>query len=284
MALRTRDSKIRQTAASTGLTALMGITEPVLYGVNLPKKYPLVAAMIGGGLGGLYAGLTHTHRFATGSSGIPAVLLYLGDDTLTYFINIIIALVITAISAAIIALILSFKYEKAAEPAGTMAPAAVPAQPSFTAEPATVYAPVGGKVIAMEQIPDATFSSGVLGKGLGIEPDSGMIIAPFDGEIIQAADTSHAVGIASADGMELLIHVGIDTVEMDGNGFAMQVAEGDQVRAGQTLLTFDREAIAKAGHPDTVVIMLTTADDFGTVDCAPAGAVTAGTQIIHTAK
>ena len=280
MALRTRDSKIRQTAASTGLTALMGITEPVLYGVNLPKKYPLVAAMIGGGLGGLYAGLTHTHRFATGSSGIPAVLLYLGDNTLTYFINIIIALVITAISAAIIALILSFKYEKAAKPDGT----AAPAQPVFTVEPATVYAPVGGKVIAMEQIPDATFSSGVLGRGLGIEPDNGTIIAPFDGEIIQAADTGHAVGIASADGMELLIHVGIDTVEMDGNGFTMQVAEGDQVKAGQTLLTFDREAIAKAGHPDTVVIMLTNADDFGTVDCAPAGAVAAGTQIIHTAK
>ena len=101
VALRTKSTKDRQISVSGGITALMGITEPVLYGVNLPKKYPLIAAMIGGGGGGLYAGITHTHRFATGSSGLPAVFLYIGDNTMMYFYNIIIALVITAVVTAI---------------------------------------------------------------------------------------------------------------------------------------------------------------------------------------
>lgn len=110
---RTKDSKTRQLASSSSITALMGITEPILYGINLPKKYPLVAAMIGGGCGGLFAGLTHTHRFATGSSGLPAVLLYIGDNTMQYFYNIIIALVITAVVTAVLTFVLSLKYEKA---------------------------------------------------------------------------------------------------------------------------------------------------------------------------
>ena len=112
VALRTGDVKLRQVATSGGITALMGITEPVLYGVNLPKKYPLIAAMIGGGCGGLYAGLTHTHRFATGSSGLPAVLLYIGDNSMTCFINIIIALVISAVVTAAVTWVLSMKFEK----------------------------------------------------------------------------------------------------------------------------------------------------------------------------
>ena len=112
VALRTGDVKLRQVATSGGITALMGITEPVLYGVNLPKKYPLIAAMIGGGCGGLYAGLTHTHRFATGSSGLPAVLLYIGDNSMTCFINIIIALVISAAVTAAVTWVLSMKFEK----------------------------------------------------------------------------------------------------------------------------------------------------------------------------
>ena len=112
VALRTGDVKLRQVATSGGITALMGITEPVLYGVNLPKKYPLVAAMIGGGCGGLYAGLTHTHRFATGSSGLPAVLLYIGDNSMTCFINIIIALGISAAVTAAVTWVLSMKFEK----------------------------------------------------------------------------------------------------------------------------------------------------------------------------
>lgn len=275
VALRTKDSKTRQTGYSSGVTALMGITEPVLYGLNLPKKYPLAGAMIGGGLGGLYAGITHTHRFATGSSGIPAVLLYIGDDTMTYFYNIIIALLISAAATAVVTFLLSLKFEKA-EPA-----AETKSAPAFEVPENTVAAPVEGTVVPMEEIPDETFSAGILGQGLGIRPVNGEVLAPFSGTVTQVADTGHAIGLASQDGLELLIHVGVDTVEMNGTGFTPKVREGDTVQAGQLLMTFDRKAIAGAGHPDVVVIMLTNADDYGTVTCAPAGDVKPGARIIH---
>ena len=273
---RTKDAKTRQLATSSGITALMGITEPVLYGVNLPKKYPLIAAMIGGGCGGLYAGLTHTHRFATGSSGLPAVLLYIGGDSMQFFINIIIALVITVVVTAILTFILSFKFETAER---------VEEIPAETALPENiVLAPAEGELIAMEQIPDETFASGVLGKGVGIQPSQGIITAPFYGTVTQVADTGHALGLTGDGGMEVLIHVGIDTVEMDGQGFTPEVKEGDRIRPGQTLMRFDREAIAAANHPDVVVVMLTNADDYQDVVCAPAGTIHSDSQIMTVEK
>lgn len=276
--LRTKDSKTKQLGLSTGTTALMGITEPVLYGLNLPKKYPLFAAMIGGGLGGLYAGITHTHRFATGSSGIPAVLLYIGDDTMTYFWNIIIALAITILSTAVITFILSLKYENK-EAASEVKPVVIE-----KTEEGAVYAPVKGNVVAMENIPDPTFSAGVLGWTMGIEPAEGIVRAPFDGKIEQAADTGHAVGLVSTDGMEILIHVGVDTVEMGGTGFDIKVNEGDEVKAGQILMTFDRKAIADAGHPDVAVVIVLNADDYASVELTAEGTVAAGTKVIQASK
>lgn len=280
VALRTKDSKTKQTGYSSGVTALMGITEPVLYGLNLPKKYPLAGAMIGGGLGGLYAGLTHTHRFATGSSGIPAVLLYIGDDTMTYFYNIIIALLISAAATAVVTFLLSLKFEKAESAAETNSEA----MPVFEVPANTVSAPAEGTVVPMKEIPDETFSAGVLGQGVGIQPVKGVITAPFAGTVTQVADTGHALGLASEDGLELLIHVGVDTVEMQGRGFTPKVKEDDHIQPGQVLLTFDKQAIADASHPDVVVVMLTNADDYERVECAPAGTVAPGAQIIHAER
>lgn len=256
-----------------GLLPLMGITEPVLYGVNLPKKYPLIAAMIGGGCGGLYAGITHTHRFATGSSGLPAVFLYIGDNTMRYFYNIIIALVITAAVTAIVTFVLSLRFEKV-ETAETAAPA-------IAFKPGVVCAPVSGEVIAMSEIPDETFATGVLGEGVGIKPSEGRVAAPFSGTISSVADSRHAVGVTSPEGLEVLIHVGVDTVDMGGRGFTARVKEGDTVAAGQELIAFDRKAIQAAGHPDIVVVLLTNAEDYETLDIAPAGAVSAGAEIIR---
>ena len=121
----------------------------------------------------------------------------------------------------------------------------------------------------------------MLGQGLGIRPVNGEVAAPFSGTVTQVAETGHAIGLASHDGLELLIHVGVDTVEMNGTGFAPKVKEGDTVQAGRLLLAFDRKAIAAAGHPDVVVIMLTNADDYGKVTCAPAGEGKPGAQIIR---
>ena len=276
--LRTKESKTRQLGLSTGVTALMGITEPVLYGLNLPKKYPLISAMIGGGLGGLYAGVTHTHRFATGSSGIPAVLLYIGDDTMSFFWNIIISLLITAVSTAAITFILSLKFEKSVEMRAQEA-AVIEHE-----EKNTVYAPVNGKIVEMGDIPDPTFSEGVLGWTMGIYPEDGTVRAPFTGKVVQVSDTGHAIGLEGNDGMELLIHVGVDTVEMGGMGFDPKVKEGDEVNAGQELLVFDRKAVADAGHPDVVVVIVLNADDYTATELVAAGTVAAGTKIIQLKK
>lgn len=281
VALRTKDAAAdRSLAASSGVTALMGITEPVLYGVNLPKKYPLVAAMIGGGFGGLYAGLTHTHRFATGSSGLPAVLLYIGDDTMSYFYNIIIALVITIVVTAVVTFVLSLRFEKT-ERAGEKKPADPSAAKPVSSEPGLILAPVTGELVGMSEIPDETFASGVLGPGLGIRPSSGQVYAPFAGTISTVADSGHAVGMTSADGMELLIHVGVDTVQMNGKGFTPRVQEGDTVTAGQELLEFDRKAIADAGYPDIVVVIVTSADRMENLDIAGTGQIEHGARMIR---
>lgn len=280
--IRTKDSKTKQLGLSTGTTALMGITEPVLYGLNLPKKYPLYASMIGGGLGGLYAGITHTHRFATGSSGIPAVLLYIGEDTMAYFWNIIIALVITAVSTAVITFVLSLKYENKTDAAAEAEKDAAAVIENTEAD--AVYAPVSGRVIAMEDIPDVTFSQGILGWTIGIEPSDGVVRAPFHGNVVHAADTGHAVGLVSTDGLELLIHVGVDTVEMGGTGFDMKVNTGDSVKAGQTLMTFDRKAIADAGHPDVAVVVVLNPDTYASIEAAADGTVETGMKIIQASK
>lgn len=137
---------------------------------------------------------------------------------------------------------------------------------SVNCQPSTVYAPVSGAVIPSEKIPDETFATGVLGRGVGIEPAEGIVVAPFDGEISSVTDTHHAVGISSPDGMEVLIHVGVDTVAMNVDGFTCFVQEGQKVRAGDKLIAFDRAKIAAAKHPDVVVVLVTNSDDYETLD------------------
>lgn len=281
--LRTKESKTRQLGLSTGVTALMGITEPVLYGLNLPKKYPLISAMIGGGLGGLYAGVTHTHRFATGSSGIPAVLLYIGDNTMSFFWNIIIALLITAVSTAVITFFLSLKFETV-EKEESKTIETVEKVVIKNEEKNTVYVPTNGEIIAMKDIPDETFSTGVLGFTMGIKPTNGIVLAPFTGKVVQVSDTGHAIGLENSDGLELLIHVGVDTVEMGGMGFEPKVKEGDEVSAGQELLIFDRKAIKDAGHPDVVVVIVLNADDYISTEIVTEGIVSTGAKMIQLKK
>lgn len=279
--LISKDSKTRQIGVSAGITGLMGTTEPALYGINVPKKFPIIAGMLGGACGGLYAGLTHTHRYATGSSGLPAVVMYIGDNTLQYFYNILIALAITMIVAAVMTVVLSKVFKGKSEDA---AEASAPKAPAFDVPSDTVAAPADGELVPMVEIPDETFATGVLGSGVGIKPITGTIVAPFNGKVTQVADSGHALGLESADGLELLIHVGVDTVDMNGKGFSPKVKVGDAIVAGQTLLTFDRKAIKDAGHPDIVVVMLTNADEYGKVECGGAGTVKAGTAIIKAER
>lgn len=279
--MRTKNTNDRSLATSSGVTALMGITEPVLYGVNLPKKYPLVAAMIGGGFGGLYAGLTHTHRFATGSSGLPAVLLYIGDDTMRYFNNIVIALVITIVVTAVTTFFLSLKYEKGESREVADAPKESQANATKAAETVVICAPAEGELVSMKEIPDETFASGVLGPCVGIRPVSGLVYAPFAGTISVVAETGHAIGVTAEDGTEVLIHVGVDTVQMNGKGFSPKVKEGEKVKSGQMLLEFDQKTVKEAGYSDIAVIIVTSAESL---DVVKTGMVHKGEEIIRAGQ
>lgn len=283
VALRTKEVKLRQLAVSGGITALMGITEPTLYGVNLPKRYPLIGAMIGGGCGGLYAGLTQTHRFATGTSGLPAVFLYIGDNSMRCFYNIIIALIISAVVSAVVTYILSFRFEKNPEDAKNSGNSHTEAIEQIPAEKDAVMSPLKGNVIPLKEIGDGVFSEGVLGNGCGIQPEEGCVYAPFNGKIIQVADTGHAIGIESTDGIEVLIHVGLDTVALGGEGFKPMVKEGDAVFCGQKLLDFELEKIAEK-YPTVTSVIVTNSYDYQSIRLDKTGTVEKAVKIMTVIK
>lgn len=262
VAFRTKDKKLRQLATSGSITAYMGITEPVLYGVNLPKKYPLISAMIGGGLGGLYAGLTNTHRFATGSSGIPAILLYIGDDTMRFFWNIVIALIISAVSTAVLTYVLSFKFEKEAN---------IPEMKEVILEDTLMISPIRGQIIPLSAVHDEAFASEALGKGFAIAPAEGKVVAPFDGKIAAIFPTKHAIGLVSETGVEILIHVGLNTVELNGKYFEALVEADEIVKKGQPILTFDLEKIQAAGYDTQVPIVVTNTPQYSSIETIGSG-------------
>lgn len=255
VAFRTKDKNLKQIATSGSITAYMGITEPTLYGVNLPKKYPLISAMIGGGFGGLYAGLTHTHRFATGSSGLPAVLLYIGDNTMKYLYNIIIALIISAVISAILTYILSFKFEKFEDIN----------EVNDNEVDIDLASPLSGQMSALSNAKDEAFASGVMGKGVVIEPKEGKLVAPFSGTVVTVFPTKHAFGLVSDTGVELLIHIGINTVELNGKYFDAKVNQGDKISKGQVIATFDIDEIRKVGYQTQTMIIITNTDNYSQI-------------------
>ncbi|MGX7138906.1 PTS system, beta-glucoside-specific IIABC component [Enterococcus silesiacus] len=271
VAFRTKDKKLKQLAVSGSITAYMGITEPTLYGVNLPKKYPLIAAMIGGGAGGLYAGLTNTHRFATGSSGLPAILLYIGDNSMAFFWNIVIALIISAVVSAVLTYILSFKFEKEVE---------IPSVKEVILEDTTVTNPIKGNVIPLSEVQDGAFASGALGKGFAIEPIEGKVIAPFNGKIEAIFPTKHAIGLVSDTGIELLIHVGLNTVELKGQYFDTLVESGQTVKKGQVILNFDLEKIREAGYEMQVPVVITNTPQYSSIELTTKGQLANNEEVL----
>lgn len=255
VAIRTKSKQTRQIATTASITAFMGITEPALYGVNLPKKYPLIAAMIGGGCGGLFAGLTQTHRFATGSGGLPAVTLYIGDNTMQFFYNIIIAMCISIIVSAVLTLVFSMIYEKK-ENDDTKTSA-----PTLT-QRAIVKSPLHGHAMEITASNDDAFASKAMGDGALIIPETGAVYAPFDGRVVTLFPTKHAIGIVSNDGIEMLIHVGIDTIELHGQYFKAHIEQGESVKEGQCLVEFDLQAIQEAGYDTQTMVVITNSKAF----------------------
>ncbi len=267
VAIKCRNAKLKSVALPSSLSASLGITEPAIFGVNFRFMKPFIAGVIGGAVGALFGSLTHLGATTYGVTGIPGLLAI--NNIPIYCVELVIA---AGVAFAITTVIWK---EDAPAPATVEVPAAAaaPAAPSFTApttsvircQNGVVLQPVKGNVISYEKIPDDTFASGVLGVGVGVEPTDEVVVAPFDGEISSVAESKHAVGI-SANDMELLIHVGVDTVNMNGDGFTCLVQEGEQVKAGQPLIRFSREKIKAAGYSDTVAVLLTNSDDLEGVE------------------
>ena len=269
VAIKCRNAKLKSVALPSSLSASLGITEPAIFGVNFRFMKPFIAGVIGGAVGALFGSLSGLGATTYGVTGIPGLLAI--NNIPVYVIELLIA---SGIAFAITTVIWKEEQPEAAPaPAEEAAPAAaaepeleVPTVSVIRCAAGTVLQPVKGSVIAREAIPDDTFASGVLGDGVGIEPEDELVVAPFDGTISSVAESQHAVGIES-NGMEMLIHVGVDTVNMQGDGFTCLVKEGDQVTAGQPLIRFDREKIRAAGYSDTVAVLLTNSDDLEGVQC-----------------
>lgn len=262
VALKAKNGKTRAVALPSSLSAALGITEPAIFGVNMRFFKPFAAGMAGGAIGSLVAAFMGIGASAYGVTGIPGYLTI--NNPLLYTI----VLAISGGIAFVITSVIWAEEEKPAASASTSsasapaAPANIPENVVMSCSAGEIKAPTAGKVIPREQIPDETFASGVLGDGVAIEPTDEYVYAPFDGTISTVAESKHAVGISGAGDMELLIHVGVDTVAMNGDGFEVFVKEGEEVKAGQKLIHFDRKKIAAAGHPDCVVTLLTNAEDY----------------------
>ena len=265
--LKARNYKTKSISIPSALSAALGITEPAIFGVNLRFMKPLVCGMAGGAVGALLGSIFHIGATSYGVTGIPGFL-----TTLDYSAQYAIML---AVSFAVAFALTWFTWKEDPEDAKVTvaktddAPTAEPTATEETAEEVTVdgtakklYAPIQGTIVPRNEIPDDTFAAGVLGDGVGIDPEEGVVVAPFDGEISSVTDTKHAIGITGPADMEVLIHVGVDTVNMKGDGFELLVEEGQKVKAGQKLMTFDIAKIKAAGYSPVAAVLLTNSDDY----------------------
>lgn len=274
--IKTKSGKRKAVAIPSALSAALGITEPAIFGVNLRLMKPFVFGMIGGAAGAMFGAIAKIGATAYGVTGIPGYLT----------INHIAPYTIMLAIAGGVAFALTFFFwheeieveeddDKKEEPKKVVTAPVDDTKSEVSVEDLAdviscnkslkIKAPVIGEAIPYTEIPDDAFASGALGNGVGITPETEEVLAPFDGEIVSVVESKHAVGIKSKDGVELLIHVGIDTVKMNGEGFTCFVNEGDTVKAGDKLVHFDRATIKEAGYSDMVVVLVTNSFEFDEV-------------------
>lgn len=275
VAFKTKNKNLKQLASSAGFTALLGITEPSLYGVTLKLKKPLIAAMIGGGCAGIYAGLAGLVRYAFVSPGLAALPAFIGENPM----NIVHALITCAIAIVVtFALTWIMGFDDPVDETETAPTTNGPStseketakKPQATeshAEQQAIMSPLSGKLVALNDINDDVFSQGLLGQGVAIIPDKGEVVAPVSGEIITFLESKHAVGIRTDNGLELLIHVGLDTVNLNGKHFTGHIKPGDRVSAGDRLISFDLHEITRLGYDPITPVVIINSDDYASVVC-----------------
>ena len=250
VSVRTKDQKLRSTAVSAGISALFGITEPALYGVTILHKRVLYGVMASSLVGGAVAGLFAIKAFALVGPGLASITMFVDEANP---MNLVWAMVTLGVSFAVSFVLVLFLFkDKVVENKTTVA----------DPKAEVLSKPVDGQVVALSEVNDEVFSSGMIGEGFGIIPTSGELIAPEDGEITMLFETNHAIGLKTRNGAELLFHIGLDTVQLEGKHFTPYVKAGDQVKQGQPLIQFDLDAIKAAGFDPIVICVVTNQENF----------------------
>lgn len=300
---KTRDAKLKGLAGAGGVSAVFGITEPAIFGVNLRLRWPFYCAMVASAIGSAGVALLNVRGQALGAAGfvgfvsiIPkSIPAYLALEVLVFVLSFgfTFAYAMTRgkadmegrAPAAKAAAPVAAAVATPAAPAPAAAPAAAPA-PSFSDEALadlSVASPLAGTVVPLEQVKDESFAKGMLGPGIGIEPADGLVVAPFDGTVTVAFPTGHAYGLKSASGVQVLIHVGMDTVKLDGKGFTPRVAKGDVVRLGDVLAEVDLDVIREAGYETITPVVVTNKKKLGAVTPVASGEIQRGDALLDVA-
>ena len=282
--VKTKNPKLKALAFPAALSAFLGITEPAIFGVNLRYRKPFFLSLIAGAIGGGLASILGLAGTGMGITIIPGTSLYVGNGQLLQY------LLMVAVSFALgFALTYMFGYEdEVEEVAGAISEAETD---RLTEEAVTgtlvspsegvIQTPIVGDVVALSNVNDPVFSSGAMGQGIAVKPSQDVVYAPADAEVTIVFPTGHAYGLRTANGAEILIHVGIDTVSMNGEGFNHKVAQGDKVKAGDVLGTFDSAKIAAAGLDNTTMVIVTNTADFASVNPVASGSVAKGDAVIE---
>lgn len=282
---RTKKSELKQLALTSGVTALLGTTEPALFGVTLRYKKVLSCVMIGGAAGGLYAGITGVKCFSFCSPGLLALVAFIGPDGFTNIINACISMVIAFIVIFVLVWLYGYqdvaKQETEGKAEEVETAAEIPADHHGAEEKEEIVSIADGNIIPLSEVPDPTFAGEILGKGAAVQLESDEIYSPVDGTVASVFPTKHAIGLLSDDGVEVLIHVGIDTVQLEGRHYDVKVEAGQKVKKGDLLLVCDREAIEKEGYQTVTPIIISNTADFDEVQQIENGKVKKGTPVIR---
>lgn len=267
--LAIKDKQMKSVAGSAALSAFFGITEPAMYGVNLKYKRPFVFAMASSAIAAAFLSFFHTGAMAYAPPGLFTIITYQADS----FIFVIIGAAMAFLVAAILTFLFGIPKEEqaAAETSSgtaTSVPEPVKTAPAANGQEISIASPIKGKVIPLSEVPDEAFASEAMGKGIGIVPMEGKVYAPFDGEVEMLFETRHAIGLQSNDGISLLIHVGLDTVELNGQYFTAHVNSGDKISKGQLLLEFDKDKIAEK-YKTVTPVLVANSDEFTSIDGIP---------------
>ena len=282
--VKTKSPKLKALTFPAALSAFLGITEPVIFGVNLRFRKPFVLSLLAGALGGALSALLGLAGTSNGITIIPGSMLYVGNGQLPQYLFMV------AVSFALgFTFTYLFGYDdsmldtpvEAEGPSSQEAQEEEPVVATTERADEKLRSPIVGEVVALNEVNDPVFSSGVMGQGIAVKPSKGVVYAPADAEIAIAFPTGHAYGLKTDNGAEILIHVGIDTVSMNGEGFEAKVSQGDRVKAGDVIGTFDSEAIAANGLDDTTMVIITNTMDYSEVTPIATGSVTNKTRVLE---